>query len=220
MKSFALNHFGPSSGASLSQLFAGFFSQNAHPEYFYLTGFEGLCVEESHAQVCEAVISSLIPFDGELLILGSETSDACNLWRTIGRKLDINVSFLDADDADLLAAIETVFESNRHITHVLCSSERDGEMLKAIGGVVRRARKSLIVDNCTDSVTMANIDKSNIDFLITASDDLKENPVSLIIARRSKLVQAEGIARRADHDIYALWQQNMNERRSTLEPMS
>lgn len=224
MKAVSLNYLSVSQqeGARmpLANILSVFASQNAHPDHFYLTGFEGLCVEAGHSSVCEAVISSVIPFDRELLVLGSEHSQACALWRTICRELDIQVSFLDSTDENLIDALNAVLETNKHITHVLCSSERATEQLRAIGKEVRQMRRTLIVDNCTDVISMANIDEFNIDFLITASEDKEANPISLIVARRSRLVQTEGNARNANHDIYALWQEIAGGRRSTLEPMA
>lgn len=224
MKALSLNYLSVSKqeGAEmpLANILSVFASQNAHPDHFYLTGFEGICVDTSHTQVCEAVISSVIPFDRELLVLGSEQSTACALWRNICRSLDIQVSFLDSTDENLVDALEAILVTNQHITHVVCSSERSSEQLKEIGKEVRRQRRSLIVDNCTDVISMSNINDFNIDFLITASADEDKNPVSLVVARRSRLVQTEGNARHANHDIYALWQQMVGGRRSTLEPMA
>lgn len=199
---------------ALNSMFEKFFAQNTRPDHFYLTGFEGLCVEANHAQVCEAVISSVVNFDRELLILSNEASETCKLWRKICRELDIKLTFLDINDENILDAIETLLTANTKISHVLCSSEREGQTLKEIGKIVRQRRRSFIVDNCTDEISMANINEFNIDFLIMADE-----PMSMIIARRSKLVQTEGIARRASHDIYAIWQKSMNDRLSTLEPM-
>ncbi len=223
MKTLSLDYLSVSQkeGANmpLAKILSVFASQNAHPDRFYLTGFEGLCVEAGHSAVCEAVISSAMPFDRELLVIGCEKSDTCSLWRSICHRLDVPVSFLDVADEDLLDALSTILQANRNISHVLCSSERSSEMLRKIGAVVRNERCSFVVDNCTDVISMKNINDFCIDFLITASTDNDENPISLIVARRSRLVQTEGNARTASQDIYTMWQKSMQDRRSTLEPM-
>ncbi len=224
MKTLSIDYLAVSQKEGLNMPLANilkvFTSQNTHPDRFYLTGFEGLCVDANHSTVCEAVISSVVPFDCELLVIGCEESATCKLWRSICHRLDVPVSFLDAPSDSLLDALETVLEANRNISHVLCTSERTTEMLKAIGSVVRKARRSFIVDNCTDVISMKNINDFCIDFLITASADSEQNPISLLVARRSRLVQTEGIARSASHDIYTLWQQTMAGRRPTLEPLA
>lgn len=193
-------------------------AQNIHSDHFYLTGFEGMCIEAAHTAMCEAVISSVVPFDREILVVGSGAR--CTKWRSLCHKLDIAVSALDCDtEENLLEAMEAVLTANTHISHVMCSAESCDNQLDSIGKMVRKFRRSFIVDNDNDAVTMTNINKFNIDFLITAAADEVENPISLIVARRSKLVQTEGIARSASHDIYAMWQATLGVRRPTLEPM-
>lgn len=184
-------------------------------ESFYQTGFETLCVEAGHSNMIEALISSVIPFDGELLIIGN--SDMCKMWRTICHNLSINVTAIDGTDteADLNEALRVVMESNRHITHVICSVEKGHDDLKKIGDAAKRYRKSLIVDNSTDTLSISDMNQYNIDYLISADENL-----SLVLARRSKLVQTEGNARMASHDLYTIWQNSMSLRRPTLEPMA
>ncbi|MCQ2228500.1 MAG: hypothetical protein MJZ13_01995 [Bacteroidales bacterium] len=188
---------------------------NTHTD-FYRTGFEELYIDGSRLATSEAVISSVMPFDGELLIIGN--SDICTTWRHICHNLSINVSVIDGQDTEdnLKNALEAVMNSNKRITHVICSSERSTESMSLIGSMVKEYKKSLIVDNANDGIDTNNMNAYGIDFLITA----EENCETLIVARRSRLVQTEGNARRACHDIYAMWQNNMSMRRATLEPMA
>jgi len=188
---------------------------NIHPD-FYRTGFEELYVEGSRSATYEAVISSVIPFDGELLIVGN--SEICTAWRHMCHNLSINVSVIDGQDTEdnLKRALEAVLNSNKHITHVICSSEHSSESMALIGAMAKDYKKSLIVDNVNGNIATCNMNAHGIDFLITA----EENGETLIVARRSRLVQTEGNARHAHHDIYAMWQDNMRMRRATLEPMA
>lgn len=183
---------------------------------FYQTGFEQLCFESSRSAIGETVISSVIPFDGELLIVGN--SEICSAWRKTCLDLSINVSVIDVQDTenDIEAALNAILKTNSHITHVICSSSRSNETMDIIGRVVRDYKRSLIVDNTSDKLAMNDINRLGIDFMIASDND----SVSLIVARRSKLVQIEGNARVANHDLYALWQEHMCNRRSTLEPMA
>lgn len=209
----------PNVGAlSHTRLMSIFASKNAHPENFYLTGFEGICVEADHAALTEAVISSVIPLDGELLIIGN--SEVTNLWVQMAFKLNIAVSMLNSTYDNLIEILEAMLSANKKISHIICSSELSEATIRRIGRVVRRSRRSFVFDNSAYDISMENINDCGIDFLMTALDHNEESPVSLLLARRSKLVQTEGNARAAHHDIYAIWQEVLGNRRSTLEPMT
>ena len=183
-------------------------------EHFYLTGFEGLCLGLSHATLTEAVISSVVPFDRELLVIGG--SEVCALWRSVCRRLSIQLTAVDVCSADLMEAVSTILANNANISHIMCAADCGLENLAAIGTLARQFRCAFVVDNSSDLLTLSDLAAANIDFLIAASAD----DVAVIVARRSKLVQTEGNARRDTHDIYALWQGSMAERRPTLVPMA
>lgn len=178
----------------------------------YKTGFEHIKLDTDHLTLCESVISSVIPFDGELLIIGQ--SDVCSNWKTMCRAMSINTSVIDIQDteADLETALTAILNSNKHITHIICSTDRATESLKLIGDMARTYHKSLIADNTSDTIDFSEVNTFSIDFLLTAGAD--------IYARRSRLVQTEGNARLASHDIYAMWQRDVRARRATLEPMA
>lgn len=209
MKAISIDRLSEGNGKLLAML-----AKNSL-ESFYQTGFEGLCVEAGHSNMSEALISSVIPFDGELLIVGD--SEMCKMWRMMCHNLSINVTVIDGSDTenDLNDALRVVMESNRHISHVICSAEREAGNLKLIGDAAKRYRKSLIVDNSCETLSIGDMDLYNIDYLIGADGEL-----SLVLARRSKLVQTEGNARMASHDLYTAWQNSMSLRRPTLEPMA
>lgn len=202
---------------SHTRLMSIFASKNAHPETFYLTGFEGICVEATHETLTEAVISSVIPLDGELLIIGN--SEVTKLWCQVALKLNIAVSMLNSSYENLIEILEAMLSTNKKISHIICSSELSEAKIRRIGRVVRRSRRSFVFDNSAYDISMENINDCGIDFLMTALDHDEQKPVSLLLARRSKLVQTEGNARAAHHDIYAIWQEVLLARRSSLEPM-
>ncbi len=209
----------PNVGAlSHTRLMSILASKNAHPESFYLTGFEGICVEADHATLTEAVISSVIPLDGELLIVGN--GEVTNMWCQFAFKHNIAVSMLNSSYSNLIEILEAMLSTNKKISHIICCSELSVATVRRIGRVVRRSRRSLVFDNSSYDISMENINDCGIDFLMTALDYNEEKPVSLLLARRSKLVQTEGNARAAHQDIYAIWQEVLGNRRSTLEPMA
>lgn len=181
-------------------------------ESMYKAGFEELCIAGGSVAANEAVISSVVPLDGELLIVGNV--ETIGQWRHICHNLSISASVVDGDgtSSDLLDALDAILSSNNRITHIVCSSERSEANLAALGMMARRYKRSLIVENAMSNIVVSDMNKLNIDFLIGNNGN--------VTARRSKLVQAEGNARTSAHDIYALWQCSMSERRATLEPMA
>jgi aspartate aminotransferase-like enzyme len=183
-----------------------------HEEHFYRTGFESVRVNGNYEAVYETVIASMIGYNNELLVIGQSEQSAA--WRKTCKALDVYVSTIDVDN-DIATALETILSVNRNITHILCGSEVSAEDLNKIGELSRKYRRSLIADNSREDYTMADIDKYNIDFLVCPQSE-----GSLIIARRSKLVQTEGNARNISNDLYTIWQAGLADRRSTLEPMA
>lgn len=186
-------------------------------EHFYLSGYEGLCLSMDHRRMTEAVISSAVPMDGELLVIGGDA--ACALWRDVCAKLSIRLSALDIDDENLLRAVETILMVNPRISHILCTTSCGSEKLKEISALARTYHCAVILDSETDTLTMEDIEKAGVDFVLSASTD-SEEPVGVLVARRSKLVMTEGNARSFEHDIYALWQDSMANRTPALMPMA
>lgn len=205
------------STAITAKLVRDLISQKVFSDRFYMTGFECICINANHAKLSESVISSVVPLDGELLIIGNDES--CALWRSLCHKLDILVSSVDGDEEYIRSALEAILNTNNRISHIICGSQYSNGLLQYIGTMAHRFRCTFIVDNCNNVVTMSDIKSCNIDFLVTA-DEASDNPTSMVIARRSKLVQAEGNARSNTTDIYAQWQQMVEVRQSTLEPMA
>lgn len=181
-------------------------------EHFYRTGFESIRVNGNYEAVYEAVIASMIGYNNELLVIGQSEQSAA--WRKTCKALDVNVSTIDIDN-NIATAVETILSVNKNITHILCGSEVSSDVLNKIGEISRKYRRSLIADNSHYDYNMNDIDRYNIDFLVCPQVDS-----SLIVARRSKLVQTEGNARNIANDLYTIWQSGLSDRRSTLEPMA
>ncbi|MBP5419355.1 MAG: hypothetical protein J6Y72_06055 [Bacteroidales bacterium] len=181
-------------------------------EHFYRTGFESIRVNGNYEAVYEAVIASMIGYNNELLVIGQSEQSAA--WRKTCKVLDVNVSTIDIDN-NIATAVETILSVNKNITHILCGSEVSADVLNKIGEISRKYRRSLIADNSHYDYNMNDIDRYNIDFLVCPQVDS-----SLIVARRSKLVQTEGNARNIANDLYTIWQSGLSDRRSTLEPMA
>ena len=186
-------------------------------EHFYLSGYEGLCLSMSHRQMTEAVISSAVPMDREILVVGSDA--ACALWREVCAKLSISLSALDIAEEELSKAVETILSVNPRISHILCTTSCGLETIKEISTTAKAHRCAVILDSEEDMLTMEGIEEAGVDFVLSASADEAE-PVGVLVARRSKLVMTEGNARSFEHDIYAIWQDSMANRTPTWMPMA
>lgn len=183
---------------------------------FFLSGYEGLCLALNHADLTRSVISSAVPMEGELLVVGGD--ELCALWCGVCAGLRIRLSAIDASSSDILAATETLLKVNARISHVLCSTHLDAQTIKSLSALVHRRGRSLIVDSSDDDMDMAAIEASGVDFAIAATDG--ESPMSIVVARRSRLVMTEGNARNATHDLYAAWQGLLTSRTPTMRPMA
>lgn len=187
-------------------------------EHFYLTGYEGICLDLGHESLTRAIISSAVPMEGELLVIGSDS--ACNLWHKVCAELRIRVSFVDAAEEDLLEAVEAILTANKRIGHVLCTSHCSGCTIKAISALAHKSRAALIVDTDSTQMEMSEIEANGIDFCISTPAEESEAALSIVIARRSRLVMTEGNARNAEHDIYSAWQDCLSARKPSWAPMS
>ena len=202
--------------APTTELMNALASDKSLKERFYLTGYEGLCLGMSHETLTEAVISSVVPMGREMLLVGD--SEACTLWRKVCHKLSIKVTVLDAAKEDLGEAVETILKANTQISNIMCSTKSGADVLRTLGRLARKSRKQFVVDNSDDTLTLADIDESGVDFAISGSEG--KDAISMIVARRSRLVMAEGNARSAKHDIYAIWQDTLTSRNSRWMPMA
>lgn len=180
-------------------------------ESVYL-GFEELFVDGDSHFASEAVISSVIPLDGELLIVGNV--DTIKQWRSVCYNLSIPASIIDTEgtSVDILTALEAILKSNTRISHIIANSDKSNALIASLGMMARKYKRSFILVDNADNATTIDMNQLNIDFLICADGK--------IVARRNRLVQTEGNARVSAHDIYALWQRSMINRRATLEPMA
>lgn len=185
-------------------------------EHFYLSGYEGLCVQMGHEELTRSIISTAVPMEGELLVVGGD--ELCGLWRRVCASLRIRVSAIDVERGDVVVATETLLKVNQRITHILCSTQLDAEVVRRLTELAHRNGRSVIVDSTSDSMDMGDIEKSGVDFAISAGEG--DRPVSVIVARRSRLVMTEGNARRREHDIYMAWQASLEGRTSRIRPMA
>lgn len=208
-------NIGSGNSSEVNRLMSSFAGQGVSPDFFYLTGYEGIFVEANRTQLCECVISSVVSLNSDLLLVVD--SNSFESWEEICYGLGVNVTLADADKVSA-SDIEMILSDNSDISHIMALGVNDKDLLVQIGTIAKANRRSFVVETVAGGrIQMADLDLMNIDYLLQSPSD--ETDMSLVIARRSKLVQAEGNARRPNHDIYAMWQSSVAVRSSSLKPM-
>lgn len=200
---------------NIGSIISSFAGQGVSPDFFYLTGYEGIFVEADRSQVCECVISSVVSLNSDLLLVVNSSS--FDTWSELCDGLGINVTLVDAEHVSP-SSIQAILDDNHDISHIMSLGVKDRGVLVALGALARANRRSFVVEvEGADNIRLADLDVMNIDYLVQTSDSAAD--MSLVIARRSKLVQTEGNARRPNQDIYAMWQSTVAVRSSSLKPM-
>lgn len=190
------------------------------PERFYLTGYETIFFNSSREFLLESVLSSVMSFEKELIIIKESNKD--DIYVSLCESLDIHYRVMKITDGDIdfIALEERLVKSFRN-SHVLVSGDilKHGEhLIFKLGDLLERYRRCLIVDCGYDPLLMKDVFQYKVDFMI--ANDNSTTGHSVVVARRSKLVQAEGNARSRVKDLYAHWQMSMKTRSTGIEPMT
>lgn len=181
---------------------------------FYQTGFETIHFEQDKNFALETVLSSVIHWDKALLVLNSGVTDL----NFNALSVFFDIIHHPSDHLDF-PVIEQYLHTQHSLTHVLLNlsdtetlSDSDLEQLLQL---INRRKLTLIV-NCDSQVHGLN-DRfmGAIDFMVGKIQHQR----SFVIARRSKLVQAEGNSRNLNKDLYAYWQWSVRHRNAIIEPM-
>lgn len=191
-------------------------AENSLMDHFYLTGYEGLCLSLDRRGLTRSVISSAVPVCGELLAIGSK--EEIGFWTSICEDLRIGMTAVEANGADATEIVADILKENTAISHVICTSSYGHDSIARLADTAHKHRCAVIVDDSANSIDMAAIEAAGIDFSISTAETA--NPISVIIAKRSRLVMTEGNARRGEHDIYAVWQDTLSTRNPTWVPMA
>lgn len=175
-------------------------------------GYESVLMQGSGTFGIEAVISSVIPADGHILIIingayGERISKMTAIYKIAQTRL-----VFDEDEIPSLEKIEDVLKSNPAITHVAvihCETTTGIiNPVEKIGSLVKKYGKVFIVDAMSSfGAVPLNVKDAEIDFLISSSNKCIEGVpgFSFTIAKRDTLNQAKGIARTLALDLYAQW---------------
>lgn len=156
----------------------------------------------------EAVVGSVIPRDGRLhvAINGAYGRRLAEIARRLN--IETSVRMYAEDEPVAPAAIEGDLERNPEISHVaLCHCETTSGILNPIaeiGAVVAAHGRTYMVDAMSSFGGVPfDLEDCHIDFLVTSSNKCLEGVpgFALVLARLSKLLETEGLARSLSLDL-------------------
>jgi len=175
-------------------------------------GYEAILIQGSGTFGIEAVVSSVIPRDGKLLIVingayGKRTRD-------IAKRHGIETVVIEGTENAPLdpQQVRRSLTDDSEITHVaMVHCETSSGILnpvQEIGNVVKELQRTFIVDAMSSFGGIPlNVAEAGIDFLISSANKCIEGVpgFSLVIADRSQLLASGGATRTVSLDLLAQW---------------
>ncbi|WP_430815826.1 hypothetical protein [Carboxylicivirga sp. RSCT41] len=192
-----------------------------NPEDFYLTGYETISYKRTREFALETVISSVIPFDKDLLIVANNSDDLHiqKLCRLYGVSSTV-VTLPEVEDE--LEAVISAFQQEHIYSHLLISCDVNQpeckESIRKIANELNKTSIKLIVHCRRGPMDLNEVCDLNIGYMI--SNGISSFISSVVIARRSQLVQTEGISRNDKLDLYNYWQKTLHSRKPGIKPMA
>ena len=174
-------------------------------------GYEAILVQGCGTMGIEAVVSSTVARDGKLLV-------AIN--GAYGRRIANMASMLGIETVSLelperrpieLERIKDALDHHAGITHVAvvhCETSTGILNPVAVIGELVGGRGRYIVDAMSSfGAVPLNMEEAGIDYLISSANKCLQGApgFSFVIARRSALVETEGLARSLSFDLFAQW---------------
>lgn len=175
-------------------------------------GFESIIMQGSGTFGIESVISSVVPFDGHLLVIingayGQRISKIADIHYISQTKL-----VFEENEQPSLSTIENELLADPGITHiaVIHCETTTGIInpIEEIGMLAKKYRKTYIVDAMSSfGAVPINMEAAGVDFLISSSNKCIEGVpgFSFIIAKREELQKSKDINRTLSLDLYDQW---------------
>ncbi|WP_111445833.1 hypothetical protein [Breznakibacter xylanolyticus] len=186
------------------------------PEKFYLTGFETITFNQNKLFALNVVLASVITLERSVLILN--TGRASHKVAEICSRLSMNYLLLDD-----IGMLDEVLRMHRQVSHLfICEGDDKGVAryeLTQIGQLAGKYKVDLIVECMQQPLTVSQAMSCGASFMIYV-DPLAVQSDSMVVCRRSRLVQAEGQSRWAMFDLYQYWQKTLDGRNNVIEPMA
>lgn len=190
-------------------------------ENFYLTGYETISFKRTREFALETVISSVVPLDKDLLIVANGSDDLhiqklCNYY-------GVSNSLINLPEAsDELEAVVSVLAHERKYSHILISCDVNTpeckESIRLLANELKKTAINLIIQCRRSPMDLNEVSELNIAYMVC--NGLSSFINSVVLARRSQLVQTEGISRSYDLDLYSYWQKTLSGRKPGIKPMA
>lgn len=175
-------------------------------------GYEAVLVQGSGTFGVEAVLSSVIPPPGKLLLLINGAYGERMLQIANRHHLSTAVLRWAEDQVTDPPAVQRLLTEDPAITHVaVVHCETTTGILnpvEAIGQLVRAAGRAYIVDAMSSfGAVPLSLASAEIDFLISSANKCIEGVpgFSFVLARREKLESCQGKARTVSLDLFEQW---------------
>ena len=175
-------------------------------------GYEAILIPGSGTFGIEAVVSSVIPRDGKLLIVinGSYGKRIRDIAKCHGIET-VAIEVIENTPPDPHQVRRSLTDDSE-ITHVaLVHCETSSGILNPvheIGAVVKELQRTFIVDAMSSFGGISlNVAEAGIDFLVSSANKCLEGVpgFSLVIADRARLLASGGAARSVSLDLLAQW---------------
>jgi predicted glycosyltransferase involved in capsule biosynthesis len=187
---------------------------------FYLSGFEVIFLNHNRSSALKTVLSSVVSFDNKLLILEKEQDSIGIPFMCKELGLDYSLYMINKDE-DMWKNVEILFSTNKRISHVLIEIDNayNALFMNQLVLFCEHINVELIVlFKGYDEMMLNNCMLNNVSYVILS--ELQEDNQSFIVAKRSSLVQTEGVSGLFAYDLHRHWQQLLNNRKSIIQPMA
>ena len=176
------------------------------------SGYEAVLLQGSGTFGIEAVLSSVVPPDGRLLVLANGAYGERMVQIAERLKIDVRVQRWREDQSPDASTVRQLLRSEPRPTHVatvhLETTTGILNPLDEIAASVRNSGCQFIVD-AMSSFGGVPIDVAALrpDYLISSANKCLEGVpgFSFVIARRSTLEETAGVARSVSLDLFAQW---------------
>ncbi len=196
-------------------------AKSINADRFYLTGFETILFNKRSNFAVETILSSIIAFDENVLIVGNSQD---NKWvEAICDHHGIDSKSISM--SQLLESKGRFFEFLKENPDIRCILLNEPECLSYSMDAIKTVHdiasqfKVEIVLNCSGlPYSLANLSECGVSFMVFSPNTHSQS--SVVVAQRSKLVQAEGRSRSMVYDLYYYWQETLFDRKHEIEPMA
>lgn len=175
-------------------------------------GYEAILMQGSGTFGLEAIVGSVVPPDGTLLVLvnGAYGERVVRIAEVLKIPvLALRCAENAVPDVDTLDATLTRHPEVTTVSMVHCETTTGIlNPVEAIGRVVHRHRQTFIVDAMSSfGAVPVDLEASHIDFLATSANKCLEGVpgFAIVLARRAALLATEGYARSLSLDLLAQW---------------